>query len=82
MRIRTQFLIASALAAALSLAASRADAAPQILGLVASNGAPVPMRCEGTGCTVLLSSFCLQGPARRPRMARPIPPAVAASRWW
>jgi hypothetical protein len=60
MRIRTQFLIASALAAALSLAASRADAAPQILGLVASNGAPVPMRCERTGCTVLLSSFCLQ----------------------
>jgi hypothetical protein len=55
--IRTLFVV---VAAALSLAAGPARAAPQILGLVASNGLPVPMRCEGAGCTALLASFCLQ----------------------
>jgi hypothetical protein len=54
-----RILFAAAIAA-LSLGAVRAEAAPQILGLVASNGLPVPMRCDGGACTALLSSFCLQ----------------------
>src|SRR5262249_1965320 len=60
MRIRTRILIASALAAALSLAPLSAHAAPQILGLMASNGLPTPMTCDGSSCTALLASFCLQ----------------------
>lgn len=54
-----RILFAAAIAA-LSFAIPRAEAAPQILGLVASNGLPVPMRCDGGDCTALLSSFCLQ----------------------
>ncbi len=53
-------ILSAAAIAALSLSASRAEAAPQILGLVASSGVPTPMRCEGANCTVLLASFCLQ----------------------
>ncbi len=53
-------ILFAAIVAALSLAASRAEAAPQILGLVASNGIPTPMRCDASGCTALLASFCLQ----------------------
>ena len=59
MYARIRILLSAAIAM-LSLAASRAEAAPQILGLVASNGLPVPMRCEGGDCTALLASFCLQ----------------------
>ena len=57
MHIRILF---AATIAALALSASRAEAAPQILGLVASNGLPIPMRCQGSDCTALLASFCLQ----------------------
>jgi hypothetical protein len=60
MHVRIGNLLAVAALAALIFGAARANAAPQILGLVASNGVPVPMRCEGADCTVLLSSFCLQ----------------------
>jgi len=59
MHISRKILFAAA-TAALLLPSSRAEAAPQILGLVASNGLPVPMRCEGGDCTALLASFCLQ----------------------
>jgi len=59
MHTSTRILFAAAIAT-LSLVASRAGAAPQILGLVASNGLPIPMRCEGGDCTALLASFCLQ----------------------
>ena len=55
--IRSFFAVAIA---TLSFATPRAEAAPQILGLVASNGLPVPMRCEAGDCTALLASFCLQ----------------------
>jgi hypothetical protein len=44
----------------LVFAAQRAEAAPQILGLVASNGVPTPLRCEDGRCSGLVSSFCLQ----------------------
>lgn len=43
----------------LAIASAPAMAAPQILGLVASDEA-VPMQCEGGTCTALLSAFCLQ----------------------
>jgi hypothetical protein len=42
------------------LVAGRAEAAPQILGLVASNGMPTPLHCEDGLCTGFLASFCLQ----------------------
>ena len=37
-----------------------AAAAPQVLGLMASNGMPVPLDCQSGECTAHLSSFCLQ----------------------
>ncbi len=57
-------------AAALGLAIAAAGfapaaAAPQILGLMASNGA-VPLTCDGAACRADLSTFCLQ-------QARPMP---------
>ena len=51
----------------LALPSSNATAAPQLLGLVASNG-PVPLLCNRDHCTAELSSFCLQED-------RPVPPA-------
>lgn len=53
------------LAAVLLLAAGAAQAAPQVLGIVASNG-PVPLACDDSGCSVDLSSFCLQQPRQNP----------------
>ena len=49
---------------------SAAQGAPQILGLIASNGA-VPLTCAKDACTAELSSFCLQ-------RERPVPPAGTA----
>jgi hypothetical protein len=43
-----------------ALVTGRAGAAPQILGLMASNGLPTPMRCADGICTAFLTSFCLQ----------------------
>jgi hypothetical protein len=51
------------LAAALVLTAfmaARAEAATQILGLVASNGLPTPLHCQNGICSGFLASFCLQ----------------------
>ena len=50
----------SALAAGFWLAAPAAKAAPQILGLVASNGLPTPLACSQGYCSAFLASFCLQ----------------------
>jgi hypothetical protein len=59
--IRQPLSLAAFLAALAGLfAALPAAAAPQILGLVASNGLPTPLRCEGGSCTGSLASFCLQ----------------------
>jgi len=58
------------LAAALPLSAAKA--APQILGLVASNGI-VPLHCADGTCTAELSTFCLQ-------QDREVPPAGTAYR--
>jgi len=49
----------SALALA-ALMAAPAQAATQILGLVASNGVPTPLHCEGGVCRSFVNSFCLQ----------------------
>jgi len=53
-------VLAAAVLAVIGLAASSADAAPQILGLVASNGVPTPLDCSGPACTAHFSAFCLQ----------------------
>ena len=50
----------------MAFALSPAQAAPQILGLIAS-AAPIPMTCTGGTCTAELSSVCLQ-------QHRPTPP--------
>jgi hypothetical protein len=42
------------------LSAVTAGAAPQILGLVASNGLPTPLHCRDGICNGSLASFCLQ----------------------
>jgi len=52
----------------LGLAAPQADAASQVLGLVASDGLPTPLQCRDGLCSAHLSSFCLQ-------QARPAPSA-------
>ena len=44
----------------LVLAMQCAQAAPQALGLEASNGIPTPLRCDGGLCSGFVSSFCLQ----------------------
>jgi len=43
-----------------ALIAGRADAASQILGIVASNGMPTPLRCQEGICRGFFSSFCLE----------------------
>ena len=46
--------------AMLGLLFGQAQAAPQILGLVASNGVSTPLHCRDRACTGYLASFCLQ----------------------
>lgn len=41
-------------------AAGSAQAAPQVLGLVASNGFPTPLSCDAYACSAQFSTFCLQ----------------------
>lgn len=73
MRAFRHLVLCAALAAAGAVLAGPALAAPQVLGLVASNGHPTPLRCDEQGCFALLSSFCLQ-------QARPGPGSGAAYR--
>jgi hypothetical protein len=54
--------------ALIGVASGRAEAASQVLGLVASNGLPTPLQCQDGTCSAHLSSFCLQ-------QARPAPSA-------
>lgn len=58
----------TAAAAGLWLAATAAEAAPQIVGLVASNGLPTPLRCEDGLCSGFASSFCLQADRPSPKV--------------
>jgi len=59
MTIRSHWL-AAILAAVAAALAGPAVAAPQILGLVASNGLPTPLSCQNGSCSGSLASFCLQ----------------------
>ena len=43
-----------------ALVAARAEAATQILGIVASNGIPTPLQCQDGVCRGFFSSFCLE----------------------
>lgn len=45
---------------AAALWSAPATAAPQVLGLVADNGFPTPLSCDGYECSAQFSSFCLQ----------------------
>ncbi len=65
MRMRT---LAGGLAAVL-LPSAGALAAPQILGLVASERV-VPFTCEGTSCTAELTAFCLEEQRQAPLAGR------------
>lgn len=53
-------ILAAGVALAMGLPAIDAAAAPQVLGLVASNGVPTELDCSGIACTAHFSSFCLQ----------------------
>ncbi len=44
----------------LGFSGGAALAAPQVLGLVASNGVPTPLTCIGNECSAHFSAFCLQ----------------------
>lgn len=56
----THSLTAAALMLGLSLPPGDAQAASQILGVVASNGAATPLTCSGGECGAHFSAFCLQ----------------------
>ncbi|HUT47851.1 MAG TPA: hypothetical protein VM325_00800 [Alphaproteobacteria bacterium] len=66
MHLRT---LAAGLTAATLLPFANASAAPQMLGLVATDGA-VPFICAGTTCTAELTSFCLEEARDAPRAGR------------
>ena len=56
-------------AAAFMIGIGPAAAAPQILGIVASNGA-LPLSCDASGCHADLSTFCLQQPRANPGLGQ------------
>ncbi len=56
--------------AAITQLARPAEAAPQILGLVASNGLPTPLACHDGFCSANLASFCLQEAREAPNTGR------------
>jgi hypothetical protein len=51
-----------------ALLAGGAQAATQILGLVASNGLPTPLHCEAGTCRAIVNAFCLQSERPAPAM--------------
>lgn len=75
--VRTS-LLASVFAAALTFGIGGAAAAPQILGIVATNGA-VPLSCTEQGCRADLSTFCLQQPRANPEPGQQYRPTDAGS---
>jgi hypothetical protein len=56
-------------AAAFMIGIGPAAAAPQILGIVASNGV-LPLNCDASGCHADLSTFCLQQPRANPDLGQ------------
>ncbi len=63
-------------AVAIVVSASGAAAAPQVLGLVASNG--TPLSCNGVECSADVSAFCLQQTRAMPVRGTPYRPADGA----
>ncbi len=59
------------------LASGGAQAAPQVLGIVASNG-PIPLTCDAAGCRADLSTFCLQQPRDNPQPGQSYKPVDGA----
>ena len=62
------------LGAACLLGATAAQAAPQALGLIATND-PVPLSCDGHECSGYFTSFCLQMARTQPKPQTPYRPA-------
>jgi len=69
-------LFALSAIAVVAIPASGAFAASQVLGLVASNGAPTPLTCVDSQCSAQFSTFCLQ--QNRPAPSRGDDYTVAA----
>jgi hypothetical protein len=63
----------AALSALVTLGIGPAQAAPQALGLVATNG-PVGLTCSGDECSAEMSTFCLQPDRFAPRRGNPYEP--------
>jgi hypothetical protein len=63
--------------AAIAFGAGSANAAPQVLGLVAMNE-PLVMKCDETGCKAEISAFCLQQPRDNPTPGATYSPAEGA----
>jgi hypothetical protein len=59
------------------LAGGSVQAAPQVLGIVASNG-PIPLTCDGDSCRADLSTFCLQQPRENPQPGQSYMPVDGA----
>lgn len=59
-RILAAVFFAAMVFAAMVFSIPGAQAASQVLGLVASNGLPTPLQCENGVCAGHFSSFCLQ----------------------
>ena len=59
MSFRSALFTLSAIAA-VAVPVSGASAASQVLGLVASNGMPTPLKCADGQCGAQFSTFCLQ----------------------
>lgn len=62
-------------ACAALLSAGAAQAAPQVLGVVADNGFPTPLTCDGFECNAQFSSFCLQEARSSPATGSAYTPA-------
>ena len=69
---RTGWLAAAA-ALAMSAMAAPAEAAPQVLGLMASSD-PIPFTCNDRECYALVGSFCLQRDRDVPGFGQPYEP--------
>jgi len=75
MSFRSALFALSAIAV-VGMPTAGASAASQVLGLVASNGAPTPLTCIDGQCSAQFSTFCLQ--QNRPAPSRGDDYAVAA----
>src|SRR5262245_42916507 len=76
MRLSMTVALAALGIAGIAGAAAPAQAAPQILGLMASN-APIPLRCDATTCSAIAGTFCLQRERDIPQYGTPYRPTRA-----